>query len=324
MSLTDRIMQQWYRKNLTLFTASLLPLSLLFGAMVKIRRWLYASGFKKKSVFNIPVIVVGNLTVGGTGKTPMVIWLAEYYRSRGFRPGIVARGVGGRKIRQPLHVSAESRPCDVGDEAVLLARRTNCPVVVAIDRVAAVNTLLRETDCNLIISDDGLQHYRMGRTLEIILIDGIRELGNRALLPAGPLRESAARLKEADAVFVNGKDFTLKGETLTAVNNLARIRPASDFSAQKIHAIAGIGHPDQFFAQLRALGMEVIPHVFPNHYLFEKKDLYFNDGLPVLMTEKDAVKCQSFAGDECWYLPVTVFASEKILSDLNCHSPLAG
>jgi len=318
MSLTTRVMRHWYQDSLTPLTALLLPLSVLFATAVKIRRKLYRTGIKKTFVADVPVIVVGNLTVGGTGKTPVVIWLAEYFRKKGFNPGIVARGVGGHEKKEPRRVFADSDVKEMGDEAVLLAGRTNCPVVIGVDRVAAVRELL-SLGCDLILSDDGLQHYALGRTFEIALLDSERMLGNGRFLPAGPLRESASRLAEVNCVWVKGKDFVLKGETLHALSGREQ-KALQDFVGQKIHAIAGTGNPSGFFAMLRKSGLDIVEHVFPDHYIYQKNDIFFDDGLPVIMTEKDAVKCHDFADGGHWYLPVTVHAGEKMLIDMEKKS----
>lgn len=316
MRLAERVVQQWYRPSLTLLTGCLLPLSLIFGVLVRARGSLYSRGWLKKTVLPVPVIVVGNLTVGGTGKTPVVIWLADMLRAQGYCPGIIARGVGGTQQRDVQSVMPDSSPFDVGDEAVLLARRSGCPVWVATDRVRAAESLLRETDCNVIVSDDGLQHYRLGRAFEVIIVDGARTFGNGAMLPAGPLREPKTRLSVADVVFVRGEDFILQGSELAAVHDPDRRRPLADFAGQTVHAVAGIGHPENFFADLRAQGITVIPHIFPDHFAFKKKDIFFHDELPVIMTEKDAVKCHAFAGDLHWCLPVSVCPGEKMLATM--------
>jgi tetraacyldisaccharide 4'-kinase len=266
----------------------------------------------------LPVIVVGNIAVGGTGKTPVTIWLIERLRAWGWRPGVVGRGYGGRAPRYPYAVTTESDPAHCGDEPLLIARRSGCPVVVDPDRVAAARALTARGDVDIIVADDGLQHYRLARDLEIGVVDGVRGLGNRALLPAGPLREPATRLQELDLVVVNGAGWNepllrpLHME-LQATRSLSMAgdatRPLQDFRAQSVHAVAGIGHPPRFFATLRAAGIDVREHPFADHHRFTAADLDFGDALPVLMTEKDAVKCARFAQPHWWAVPVDAVLS---------------
>ena len=312
MRLAEYIYHQWYRPTFTPLMRVLRPLSWMFGGVVACRRYFYRQDWLKKVNFPVPVLVVGNLTLGGTGKTPVVIWLSEKLREQGYRPGIVTRGVGRQKMQAVLSAFAHSHPTEVGDEAVVLAGRTGCPVRVCGDRVQAVSALLNETDCNIIISDDGLQHYRLGRTFEMVLVDSLRGFGNGLLLPAGPLREPVSRLSEADIVCVKGEDFTLSGSVLVGVGDERQRRSLSDFLGQTVHAVAGIGHPQQFFADLEAAGLQIIPHILPDHWMFRREDITFTDDLPVVMTEKDAVKCRSFAGSLHWYRPVSVTAGEKM------------
>jgi len=308
--------KHWYSFHWITFL--LLPFSWLFRLLVAIRYWLYQFHLKKKTYFNVPVIVVGNMTVGGTGKTPFVIWLANQLQKKGYRPGIVSRGVGGKQYAQPYWVDAYSDPKEVGDEAVLLAKRAHCPMIVCIDRVAAVKTLLQKTNCNIVISDDGLQHYRLGREMEIVIVDGAREFGNGQLLPAGPLREPLGRLQKVDWIVINGNSDlrhpVLQSNTLVKMNLSgdilwSMVEPHKKISLDQlhqktVHVVAGIGHPQRFFSALRDRHIEVIEHIFPDHYLYQRQDIYFEDDLPVIMTEKDAVKCVEFADKRHWYLPV--------------------
>ncbi len=316
--------RHWYHPSLTLLTFFLLPFSWLFRLIVAARRFLYRFKFKKSYRFPVPVIVVGNLTVGGTGKTPFVIWLVNDLREQGYVPGIVSRGVGGKQYSQPYWVNTDAAVCDVGDEAILLAKRAQCPVVICIDRVAAVRELLAKSTCNIVISDDGLQHYRLARDYEINIIDGMRSFGNQQLLPAGPLREPVSRLKSVDCIVQNGAvisafsgktkeivEMTLVGDTLVSVANEAITVPLQEFIHKRIHAVAAIGNPKRFFNMLREKGFEVIEHAFPDHAFFSPEDLNFADDLPIVMTEKDAVKCQQFASKKLWYLPVTVNIPQK-------------
>ncbi len=255
------------------------------------------------------MIIVGNITVGGSGKTPLVIRLVELLREAGYQPGIVSRGYQGGSRYWPRRVTADSDPREVGDEPVLLARRCRCPVVVDPDRVSAAQTLLRSSDCDVILADDGLQHYRLARDLEIAVID-TRRLGNRACLPAGPLREPPGRLRSVD--FVVGNGLAQEGEVLMVLagERVVNLRDEGVSCTLKmlqgslVHAVAGIGNPTRFFNHLRQQGIRVLEHAFPDHYDYTIEDLDFSDELPVLMTEKDAVKCRDWVDDRCWYVPV--------------------
>lgn len=314
---------RWYRPSHGIVTTLLRPLSWIFAFIVAFRRFLYRFKFKKIHHFPVPIIVVGNITVGGTGKTPFVIWLAELLKSQGFRPGIVTRGVGGAQQREPRWVNVNSAPKLVGDEAVLLVMRSQCPVVIGIDRVAAIKELLSKTDCNVVISDDGLQHYRMGRDIEIAIIDGARGLGNKSFLPAGPLRESPNRLKEVDFVveqvtsvatpypfesFASEEGFSMEliGDHLVSVRNPEHQIPLKDFQHSSVHAVAAIGNPKRFFSYLHKAGFDILEHPFPDHHLYQARDFNFADRDPIIMTEKDMVKCREFADERFWYFPVGI------------------
>lgn len=287
----------------------LLPLSWLFRGVVAFRRWAYRNGLKKRVRLPVPVIIVGNISVGGTGKTPLVIWLIERLKQAGYRPGIVTRGYAGQAKTWPQAVTATSDPAQVGDEPVLLAQRCHCPIVAGPDRVLDAQQLLAQ-GCNVIVSDDGLQHYRLQRDIEIVVIDGERRLGNGHCLPAGPLREPPVRLQDVDFVITNGA--ARSGEVLmTLIQGQAHAlqgrgidRNLQDFAKEQVHAVAGIGHPGRFFTQLRQRGLQLIEHPFPDHHPYQAADLQFNDDLPVLMTEKDAVKYRPYATHVHWYVPV--------------------
>lgn len=312
----------WYRRHLSLLTAMLLPFSWLFGVLAAARRFGYRSKIIRSHRFNIPIIVIGNITVGGTGKTPCVVTLAQYFLANGFRPGIVSRGVGTIRHQKPFIVRPETSAAQAGDEAILLARHGQCPVVVCVDRVAAVKAMLQHYPaCNLILSDDGLQHYRLQRDVEIAVIDGVRFFGNGQLLPAGPMREPLRRLAKTDYRIVNGgvmdgaSQMMIEPKSWISVltNEHREVRPVN---SEKVHAVAGIGHPDKFFNLLREFGYEVIAHPFPDHHLFSAADFDFGDGLPVLMTEKDAVKCEKFADRRMWYLQIAAKLDETFLEQL--------
>ena len=295
----------------------LLPLEALFGAVSGLRRWSYSANVRTATRLACPVVVIGNLSVGGTGKTPLVCWLVEQLRECRLRPGIVTRGYGGAN-RVPRRVQESDDAALVGDEPLLLARRTHVPVVVGRDRPAAAQ-LLVETGCDVVVSDDGLQHYALARDCEIVVVDAERGFGNGHLLPAGPLREGLGRLASVDAVVVNGAAvgaafrptvgkaaLTMKLEASQAIALLdATPRVLAQFGGQTVHAVAGIGNPGRFFGMLRAAGLGVIPHELPDHALIRPSDIEFGDDLPVLMTEKDAVKCAAFAKPQHWYVPVS-------------------
>lgn len=315
--------RHWQR--LTPLSLVLLPLSLVFCAVVWLRRTLYRLGVLPSRRFPVPVIVIGNITVGGTGKTPLVIWLTDFLRQAGYRPGVVTRGYRGQSQIWPVPVTKDSATKLVGDEAVLLARRCHCPVMAGPDRVAGIQALLNQ-GCDLIVSDDGLQHYRLRRDLEIVVIDGRRRFGNGLCLPAGPLREPVSRLNSVGLRIANGepRDGEL-GMRLSPAHfyNLAQPSQqtsAEQFRATSVHAVAGIGNPERFFDSLRALGLRIRPHAFPDHHPFGSRELEFGDNLPVILTEKDAVKCQHFARPHFWVLAVDaqpdVLLGQKILQRL--------
>ena len=305
----SRLQASWYTDGPA--PAVLRPLATLYGSLASARRRRLQA---RAQHVDAPVIVVGNIAVGGTGKTPLVIWLVEQLRAWGWRPGVVSRGYGARPPRLPCEGLPESDPAECGDEPVLVAQRSGVPVVIAPDRVAACRTLLAHGNVDIIVSDDGLQHYRLARDLEIGVVDGARGLGNGALLPAGPLREPPARLRELDLVVVNGDGWSEPGLPLLRMRLQADLlrklagEERSDlvaFAGQRVHAVAGIGHPPRFFATLRAADIEVIEHAFADHHRYRPQDLHFGDALPVLMTEKDAVKCRPFAQAHWWTLPVS-------------------
>ncbi len=302
-----RLDHYWYHK--TLLTWALLPLAGLFYLLAALRRWGYQTGFLAVRRIKPLVIVVGNITVGGSGKTPLVIWLVEFLTQKGFTPGIVSRGYRAKTDHFPQHVDSDSDPHKVGDEAVLLARRAGCPMVIDPNRVRAARVLAEK--CDVIISDDGLQHYALGRDIEIAVVDGMRRFGNGHHLPAGPLREPISRLGSVDMVVCNGgevKQNEFRMELLPlGIYNLhteSMIRTISDIQGRLIHAVAGIGNPARFFNQLRELGLTLVEHAFPDHHDFKPTDLHFGDGEAIVMTEKDAVKCRYFAEPHYWYMPV--------------------
>jgi tetraacyldisaccharide 4'-kinase len=287
----------------------LMPMALAYGAVSGARRYLYAKHLRGSTRIARPVVIVGNLTVGGTGKTPLVCWLVAQLSERGFRPGVVTRGYGGSAGSVRL-IEASDDPRRVGDEPILLAQRTGVPIAVGRDRPAAAQ-LLVSAGCDVIVSDDGLQHYALARDCEVVVIDGDRRFGNGWLLPAGPLRETRSRLAVANAIVVNGGRALLEGalsmrlEARTAVAlSSRRVLPLNDFAGAQVHAVAGIGNPERFFNMLRAHGIGVLGHPLADHARLAPRDIQFADEKPVLMTEKDAVKCRAAADARHWYVPV--------------------
>ena len=305
----SKIEHIWYHGGIGMIL--LLPMSWFFCLLTTVRRWLYRHDWLTVNHFAAPLIIVGNITVGGTGKTPFVIWLSDFLRNKGYRPGIVSRGYGGKASQWPQAVMPESNPVLVGDEAVLLARRCRCPMVVSPNRSDAVKMLLKNFDCDIVIADDGLQHYAMGRDIEIVIVDGLRRFGNGYMLPAGPLREPVTRLKSVDLCVINGEPqasdeyrMTLTQSSLYNLQAPEKIDGLSIFKGKSVHAVAGIGHPEKFFDLLSTAGIEVVAHSFPDHHVYCADDLNFGDDNPVLMTEKDAVKCASFAKSDYWVVAI--------------------
>jgi tetraacyldisaccharide 4'-kinase len=314
-----RLTAYWGTRNWV--STLLLPLAWLYCALVLLRRACYRFGMLRTNRVGATVVVVGNITVGGTGKTPLVLALADLLRRQGHRVGIISRGYGGRAGKTaPLQVSRESSPAEVGDEPLLLARRCQCPVVVGRDRVAAARALLSVVPCDIILSDDGLQHYALDRQVEIAVVDGTRRFGNGRCLPAGPLREPTRRLREVDFTLVHGRGrpgeltMGLRTDELVNLANPSLRVSLPSMAGRAVHAVAGIGAPARFFAVLRAAGIRATEHPFPDHYPYTPADIDFGDALPILMTEKDAVKCADFVRPDCWYLEVTAVLDEQFES----------
>ena len=300
---------------------ALRPLAALYGRVVRLRRALYHRGLLARVRLPVPVLVVGNLSVGGTGKTPLVIALVEALRARGFRPGVVSRGYGGSATTpQMLEPGCEAQ--QVGDEPCLIRRHCGVPVAIGRERAVA-GQLLVEAGVDLVIADDGLQHYALARNLEICVIDGTRRFGNGRLLPAGPLREPLARLAAVDYRVCNGGLARADEIPLRLVEDRAYrlLAPGerlalAEFASRRVHAVAGIGDPGRFFRSLRAQRFEVIEHAFPDHHPYRAADLDFGDDLPLLMTEKDAIKCRGFARPHWWAVPVRALLPEDFLDAL--------
>jgi tetraacyldisaccharide 4'-kinase len=300
---------------------------MLFGVLSSVRRRLYAMGWIKSTTVSAPVIVVGNISVGGTGKSPVIQALAREFIQLGWKPGVVARGYGGESQSSPLLLSHQSNPEQAGDEPVMHFQQLGIPVCVHPQRALAAQHLIRETDCTLVLSDDGLQHYGLNRDLEIVVFDAVAGIGNGWLLPAGPLREPISRLKSVDLVLIKHSDAADGARILRALSPVIQdarkiirfnLEPqafrqlttgkefALDyFTGSAVHAVAGIGQPAQFFEQLRALSAHVTEHRFNDHHRFSTEDVTFGDDHPIIVTAKDAVKLRELEGvaDNEWVLP---------------------
>ncbi len=304
----QRLQALWYGDSQAYL--ALLPFSWLYCALVRVRRLAYDIGLLRRSCLDTHVIVVGNITVGGTGKTPLVIAIAKRAQQAGLRVGILVRGYLGRADHWPQQVSGDSDPAEMGDEAVLLARKTGAPVFAGPDRVAAGRALLQASPCDLLICDDGLQHYALQADTEIAVVDASRGLGNGFCLPAGPLREPASRLRTVDAVVALGDDagrpysMSLVSAAARGVADSSISRSLDSFRGNTLHAVAGTGNPERFFTGLRTAGLSIRAHPFADHHPFSPADLDFGDSSPVLMTEKDALKCEHFAQHNWWFVPI--------------------
>jgi tetraacyldisaccharide 4'-kinase len=318
MNLDHALQRLWYGPRWV--SLPLWPLGWLFRAGVAVRRGLYRSGALRAERVSVPVVVVGNLNVGGTGKTPVAAWLARQLALRGHRVGVVLRGYGGRPTDQLSIVTPDSDPAEVGDEAVLHALAGPRVVVAGADRVAAARRAA-QAGAEVVVCDDGLQHLRLARDVEIAVVDAGRGLGNGQLLPAGPLREPAGRLERVDAMVLTERGSGHRADVaphgpLTVTARLAlgdavnvassERRPLDAFRGRSLHAVAGIGHPGAFFDALRRSGLAIEPHALPDHAALDPADLPFPAGATVLMTAKDAVKCRSFAGADWWFVELTV------------------
>ncbi len=317
MSFLER---SWYREKPGVLNYLLLPLAGLFGLVAKIRKTLFLWGVKSVYRAPVPVIVVGNIGVGGNGKTPFAIWLCDYLTGKGLKVAVISRGYGGQSDHYPLLVGATSDPALCGDEPVLLARRTGCPVMVGPDRKASIESLVAHFSPDVIVSDDGLQHYKMARDIELCIIDSKRRLGNGLLIPAGPLREPEERLKSVDLVIENGGDSELSYQLQSAgffrVGNSFPVELAQNSG----RAYSAIGNPARFESSLTEAGIEITAtRHFRDHHAFSEADFADLGDDAVFMTEKDAVKCRRYAGDKWYYLKVDAKASvglENAIHDL--------
>ncbi|MDH3645399.1 MAG: tetraacyldisaccharide 4'-kinase [Gammaproteobacteria bacterium] len=324
MKLERWLLEVWYgSRNRGWWLA---PAGWLVRGVSAIRRFLYRHGWLSRVAAGVPVIVIGNITAGGTGKTPLVIWLVQKLSDAGLRVGVLLRGYRGISGTWPVVVTRDTDPVLAGDEAVLIADRTDARVVADPDRVAGGRRLVAE-GVQVIVSDDGLQHYRLARDAEIAVVDGARGIGNGRFIPAGPLRDTPRRLQTVTALVVNGEtdatwpdSFTMQvtGDLAVSLNRGAT-RPLSGLAGQHVHAVAGIGNPQRFFSLLEGYKIDIYRHVFSDHARYQASDLQFDDNLPILMTEKDAVKCAAFATEQMWCVPVNVqfsAADTTRLSDL--------
>ena len=336
MSLTDLILQGWDKPNW--LTRLLWPLTIVYRGLLGLRALGYRFDFIRAEAIDAPVIVVCNMTVGGTGKTPLVIALVKFFSEQGFRPGVICRGYKSEPDHWPRAVQADSSPNEVGDEAMMIFERCNVPVLIGPERAASAKQLVQQYHCDLVISDDGFAHFGLKRDIDIVVVDGQRRFGNGWCLPAGPLREPLDKIRRAHMVVVNDAPIThdqnasarprhtiphpqvfsmsmIMGDArlITTRDAQAEFRPVSDFRGKTVHAIAGIGNPDRFFNQLRHHGFKIIEHPFADHHDFRASDLDFDDDFDIVMTDKDAVKCRSFVQDRnqshdhrrrVWSIPV--------------------
>lgn len=301
------------------------PISLIYCAIVNLRRLTYASGLVPVARFNNPIVAIGNLTVGGTGKTPFTIWLVNHLSDNGFRPGVVSRGYGRRDISNILMVNSDSDPVEVGDEPLVIARRTGVPVAVSKKRSDAVRLLLERTDCDIFVCDDALQHYPLATDLSIALIDAQTRFGNGFCLPAGPLREPRSRLNSVALQMTKGEgqsgEYSMRYEVTQVINvKDNENRQGADFlRGEKVTAVAGIANPDNFFKLLQSLETELTKISFPDHHQFTERDFDSIDQADVklVMTEKDAVKCRDFAEDNWWYVAIDAKVPEKFVAELS-------
>ena len=325
-SFAERIVAIWYEgAPVPWWMRALQPVYRSLRAL-HVATW--RTGLRRTARIAVPVIVVGNITAGGSGKTPLVIALVDALRQRGWRPGVISRGHGGTEVG-PLLLDDVPDPARVGDEPCLIRRRTGAAVAIGRDRARAA-ALLLERGVNVVVADDGLQNPSFARDVEICVIDGQRRFGNGRLLPAGPLREPLERLGSIPFQVCNGGvaqpgeiPMRLLGDVAVPVERTAATRPLESFAGQRVHAIAAIGNPERFFLGLRAHGIEVVAHPFADHHAFVASDLAFADDLPVLMTEKDAVKCVAFANARFWCVPVRAELPESFLDAIAALLPVA-
>lgn len=314
----DKLEKAWYRRQRWVYW--LLPLEGLFRLLVMLRRWLLAHVLQRQLA--VPVVVVGNISVGGTGKTPLIIALVRHLQKRGLKVGVISRGYGSAAPEYPYVISGASTAREAGDEPLHIWRATGCAVCIDADRLAA-GRILQKAGCDILLADDGLQHYRLGRVMEIAVIDGARQFGNGHCLPVGPLREPVSRLRRVDFVVVN--QTATGGDIHWPESFNMRLQPVHWFGVKDlsvhplealargshVHAVAGIGHPERFFDTLGSLGLTPVCHIYPDHHPFSAGDFHFREPHPVVMTSKDAVKCQSFAQEDWLALEVSAVVDKR-------------
>jgi tetraacyldisaccharide 4'-kinase len=327
MTFATRLVATWYTPRVTPLAAVLWPLSILYRFLVAVRRVLFHAGLLRAQRLPVPVVVVGNINAGGVGKTPLTHALAEKLLQRGFAPGIVSRGYGGSNVA-PRAVVEGDDPRVVGDEPLLHAT-AGFPVWIGRDRAEAARGLLRaEPGCDVVLADDGLQHYALARTMEIAVVDASREFGNGLMLPAGPLREPVSRLDDVDAVVrlvardvprpaaASGAQTLMTHEPLPWRNLVQpdRVADPAQWRGMEIHALSGIGNPQRFFDMVASLGIAARCHAFPDHHDFTAGDIAYPGATAILMTQKDAVKCMAFADERCWYLPLRAVVDPALVA----------
>ena len=320
MAMSDRLLTAWYAGHPALKV--LWPLEWLYRRVVTAKRQRFLAGEGEIYQPPVPLIVVGNITVGGTGKTPLILWMIEHCQRAGLRVGVVSRGYGATPPQMPWRVEAQQTAAVAGDEPLLIVQRTGVPLMIDPDRSRAVQALLATEPLDLILSDDGMQHYRLARDLELVLIDAARGLGNRRCLSAGPLREPVERLQSVDAVLFNGaladadEGFAFRLQPTALVNLLTGERRGLEYfpAGQALHAVAGIGNPQRFFTTLETLHWQPVSHAFADHAQYSAAALNFTPSLPLVMTEKDAVKCRAFAAADWWYLAVDAAPSPAFVA----------
>lgn len=316
----DKIRHRWYGGGKVGFWSKLG--AKFFAALVSFRIKLYTIGLLKTHKLKVPVIVVGNITAGGGGKTPMVIWLAQYLKQKGYKPGIVSRGYGGKRKVEPMFVTANANPAATGDESLLMAKITKLPVMVGKDRVKAANSLIRNYSVDVIVTDDGLQHYALGRDAEIVMLDAKWRTGNHLMIPAGPLREPLERLNTVDLVVFKGffekqhhYDFVI--ESIYQLNHSAVTKDLNELRNQKVIAMAGIANPDSFFGLLSAAGLAIVKSPLPDHHDLVEADFEKHQGEIVLITEKDAVKCEDMQFKNVFVVKMKIVVPEKTENAIN-------
>jgi tetraacyldisaccharide 4'-kinase len=313
----SKIEQSWY-KPFSLITLLLLPLSAIFGCVALVRKYCYEVGVFKPFVSNTPVIVVGNISVGGNGKTPFVLWLHDYLTAQGLSVGLISRGYGGQAAHYPLLVTANTTTLEAGDEPVLLFNRLRCPLVVGPNRQQNIEMLNHQFQLDVIISDDGMQHYKMARSIECCIVDSERKFGNGFLIPAGPLRETVSRLNSVDLVIENGSEHEFSYRLQPSIIKRVADNTEITTTIKTAHAVSAIGNPQRFEASLKAQGIALLStHHFRDHYAYTANDFAQFGEDCVLMTEKDAVKCRDFAKPNWYYLPVDAQPTAAVINTLN-------